>query len=82
MQFAVHVHGVIILLFCLVSDLLLSVDQVEEIDLFPTLVEAATMGVTGGETTVPACPASTQASRATALCTEVSGAHCLEYTSV
>ena len=36
----------------------------------PTLIEAATMHVAGGATVVPHCPADTQASRATALCTE------------
>jgi iduronate 2-sulfatase len=43
---------------------------VEQVDLFPTLIEAATMHVAGGATVVPHCPADTQASRATALCTE------------
>jgi hypothetical protein len=43
---------------------------VEQVDLFPTLIEAATMHAAGGATVVPHCPADTQASRATALCTE------------
>lgn len=43
---------------------------VEEVDLFPTLVEAATMGSPGGPATPPGCPADTGRSRATALCTE------------
>ena len=43
---------------------------VEQVDLFPTLVEAATMHVAGGPTVVPHCPGNTQASRGTALCTE------------
>ena len=41
-----------------------------QVDLFPTLVEAATMHVTAGPTVVPHCPGNTQASRGTALCTE------------
>ena len=43
---------------------------VEQVDLFPTLVEAATMHVGSGPTVVPHCPGDTQASRGTALCTE------------
>ena len=43
---------------------------VEEIDLYPTLVEAATMHVEGGPLLVPHCPTDTMASRATAGCTE------------
>jgi iduronate 2-sulfatase len=43
---------------------------VEEVDLFPTLVAAATMNSPNGPLNIALCPASTQASRATALCTE------------
>ena len=43
---------------------------VEQVDLFPTLVEAATMHVASGATIVPHCPGDTQESRGTALCTE------------
>ena len=43
---------------------------VEQVDLFPTLIEAATMHVAGGPTIVPHCPDDTRQSRATALCTE------------
>lgn len=43
---------------------------VEEIDLYPTLVEAATMHSLDGPVSVPHCPSSTNASRDTGLCTE------------
>ena len=43
---------------------------VEQVDLFPTLVQAATMHVSGGPTILPHCPGDTAQSRSTALCTE------------
>ena len=43
---------------------------VEQVDLFPTLVEAATLNIQGGPISVPHCPGDTEASRGTALCTE------------
>ena len=43
---------------------------VEQVDLFPTLVEAATLHRPAGAVKLPPCPADTQRSRATALCTE------------
>jgi hypothetical protein len=43
---------------------------VSAVDLFPTLVAAATMHTPGGPTVIPQCPADTKMSRQTALCTE------------
>ena len=43
---------------------------VEEVDLLPTLVQASTLGSGSQRATVPPCPADTQTSRATSLCTE------------
>ena len=43
---------------------------VEEVDLFPTLVEAATMHSPDGPTVLAHCADDTQTSRTTALCTE------------
>ena len=43
---------------------------VEQVDVFPTIVAAATLHLPGGPEVVPHCPGNTQASRGTPLCTE------------